>query len=165
MRGGVGGALDVGQCGWSRQGKFHDEAARAKITPEMLSEHAFNIRFVIHDENAGTQFEPPAIFCDINVRGSVTINSVKIPGSVSTLIVPPCCFTTMSWLIDKPSPVPSPAGLVVKKGLNIFSFTSVAIPMPLSRMRISILLPKFFVVARSVGWNPSAVPRARLVAA
>ena len=30
----------------------------------------------------------------------------------------------MSWVIDRPSPVPSPAGLVVKNGLNIFSFTS-----------------------------------------
>ncbi len=27
------------------------------------------------------------------------------------------------WLIDRPSPVPSPEGLVVKNGLNIFSFT------------------------------------------
>src|SRR5436190_10693938 len=42
----------------------------------MLSEHAFNIRFVVHGEHAGTQFEPPAVFCDINVRGSVMINSV-----------------------------------------------------------------------------------------
>jgi len=28
----------------------------------------------------------------------------------------------MSWLIDRPSPVPSPEGLVVKNGLKIFSF-------------------------------------------
>ena len=30
----------------------------------------------------------------------------------------------MSWLIDRPSPVPSPAGFVVKNGLNIFALTS-----------------------------------------
>ena len=29
-------------------------------------------------------------------------------------------LTTMSWLNERPRPVPSPAGFVVKKGLNIF---------------------------------------------
>src|SRR6516164_11805384 len=48
-------------------------------------------------------------------RGSTTRNSVKAPGSVSTSMVPPCCLTMMSWLIESPSPVPSPAGFVVKK--------------------------------------------------
>jgi hypothetical protein len=33
--------------------------------------------------------------------------------------------------------IPSPAGLVVKKGLNIFSSTPTGMPAPLSRMRIS----------------------------
>jgi len=60
------------------------------------------------------------------VRGNTTLNSVKSPGSVSTSTLPPCCFTMMSWLIDRPSPVPSPEGLVVK---NIFSLTSDAGPV------------------------------------
>jgi len=42
------------------------------------------------------------------VRGNTILNSVKSPGSVSTSMLPPCCFTMMSWLIDRPSPVPSP---------------------------------------------------------
>jgi hypothetical protein len=40
------------------------------------------------------------------------------------LMLPACCFTMMSWLIDRPCPVPSPEGFVVKKGLNIFFLTS-----------------------------------------
>src|SRR3982075_4148991 len=80
------------------------------------------------------------------VRGNTILNSVNIPGSVSTSMLPPCCFTMMSWLIDRPSPVPSPEGLVVKNGLNIFSFTSFG-PVPLSRIRISTLSPRFLVVA------------------
>src|ERR1700677_1603987 len=28
------------------------------------------------------------------------VNSVNCPGSVSTSILPPCCFTMMSWLIE-----------------------------------------------------------------
>jgi hypothetical protein len=58
------------------------------------------------------------------VRGKTIVNSVNTPGSVATSIVPRCCFTIMSWVIERPSPVPSPAGLVVKNGLNIFSLTS-----------------------------------------
>jgi hypothetical protein len=42
------------------------------------------------------------------VRGNTILNSVNNPGSVATSMLPPCCFTMMSWLIDKPSPVPSP---------------------------------------------------------
>jgi hypothetical protein len=59
--------------------------------------------------------------------------------------------------MESPSPVPSPAGLVVKNGLKIFSLTSREIPMPLSRMRISTASPRFRVVARSVG-SKSATP-------
>ena len=70
------------------------------------------------------------------------MNWVKAPGSVDTSIVPPCCLTTMSWLSERPSPVPSPAGLVVKNGLNIFAFTSSGMPVPLSRMAISTLCPE-----------------------
>ena len=70
------------------------------------------------------------------------------PGSVSTSIVPACCFTTMSWLSERPRPVPSPAGLVVKNGLNIFSFTSGGMPVPLSRILISTLSPRFLVDGR-----------------
>jgi hypothetical protein len=36
-------------------------------------------------------------------------------------------------------------GLVVKNGLNIFSFTPNGIPVPLSRIRISTRSPRFFV--------------------
>jgi hypothetical protein len=99
------------------------------------------------------------------VRGNTILNSVKIPGSVSTSMLPPCCLTTMSWLIDRPSPVPSPEGLVVKNGLNIFSLTSSGIPMPLSRIRISTLSPRFFVIAASVGSKPSPDSAFRFVAA
>ena len=82
------------------------------------------------------------------------MNSVKLPGSVADVDGAACCLTMMSWLIDRPSPVPSPAGLVVKKGLNIFSFTSGGMPVPLSRMRISTELPRSCVVASSVGSKP-----------
>ena len=47
--------------------------------------------------------------------------------------------------------MPSPAGLVVKNGLNIFALTSDGMPVPLSRILISTLSPRFLVAAASVG--------------
>ena len=89
------------------------------------------------------------------LRGRMTRISVNAPGCVSTSIAPACCLTTMSWLIDRPRPVPSPAGLVVKKGLNIFSRTSGGMPVPLSRMRISTRSPRLRVAATRAGSKPS----------
>src|SRR5262249_1522651 len=88
---------------------------------------------------------------DAATRGKVTLISVNSPGRVSTSIEPPCCFTTMSWLMERPRPVPSPAGFVVKEGLNIFSFTSAEMPVPLSRMLICTRSPRFLVKAARVG--------------
>ena len=47
--------------------------------------------------------------------------------------------------------MPSPAGLVVKNGLKIFSFTSGGMPVPLSRILISTLSPRLLVVAGRIG--------------
>ena len=84
-------------------------------------------------------------------RGTTSLNSVKAPSSVATSSVPPCCLTTMSWLRDRPRPVPSPAGLVVKNGLNIFASASSGMPVPLSRMAISTRSSWPRVEAISVG--------------
>src|SRR5262249_2001175 len=81
---------------------------------------------------------------NVALRGRIILISVYSPGCVSTSIDPECCFTMMSWVMDRPRPVPSPAGLVVKKGLNIFSLTSGGMPGPLSRILISTLSSRFF---------------------
>src|SRR4030081_818839 len=161
----IGNVCGAGQRRRRRRGELHREAPGAQIAPELLTEQGLDIGLVIDDEYVNAQCVPPVFVCATAVRGSVIMNSVNAPGSVLTSILPPCCFTTMSWLIDRPSPVPSPAGLVVKKGLNIFSFTANGIPVPLSRIRISTLLPRFFVVALSVGSKPSSPASLRLVAA
>jgi len=46
-------------------------------------------------------------------------------------------------------------GLGRENGLNIFSSTSSGIPVPLSRIRISTVLPRFFVAAISTGSKAS----------
>ena len=64
----------------------------------------------------------PALPPPVNIRrGKVTTNSVNSSTSLSTEIVPACAFVTMSWVIDRPRPVPSPVGLVVKNGWNSLS--------------------------------------------
>jgi hypothetical protein len=47
----------------------------------------------------------------------------KLAGARLDLSRPAVLLTIMSWLMESPSPVPSPAGFVVKNGSNIFSFT------------------------------------------
>src|SRR5262249_40749205 len=94
---------------------------------------------------------PRGIQRNTAVRGRIILISVNWPGCVSTSIEPPCCLTIMSWLMERPRPVPSPAGFVVKNGLNIFSFTSGGIPVPLSRIVISTRSPRLLVAAARIG--------------
>src|SRR3984957_3038316 len=56
-------------------------------------------------------------------RGNTILNSVKTPGSIATSIVPPCCFTIMSWLIDRPSPVSA-----LSFQLNAYAFSAIQQP-------------------------------------
>ena len=136
------------QRGRRRLGKFHGKPAGAQVAPELLAKQHFNIGLVIDHENEKTHARPPVFSSAAALRGRTILNSVNLPGSVSTAIVPECCFTMMSWLMERPSPVPSPAGLVVKNGLNIFSFTSGGMPVPLSRILISTRSPRFLVDCR-----------------
>src|SRR5437660_10178547 len=91
--------------------------------------------FVADSENTGAGPFLHATACWR--RGSRTVNSVKSPTSLSTVIVPPCCWVMISELIDRPSPVPSPVGLVVKKGWRSFSQSARERPTPLYRSHIS----------------------------
>ena len=54
------------------------------------------------------------------------------PGAVSTPIRPPCAVT-MPWQIERPMPVPTPCGLVVKKGSKIRRLTSGGMPRAVVR--------------------------------
>src|SRR5262245_40786586 len=114
---------------------------------ELLAKQHLNVRLIIDHQNEEVHVDASCLPMAAALRGRVMRNAVYSPGVVSTSIDPPCCLTIMSWLIDRPSPVPSPAGLVVKNGLNIFSFTSGGIPVPLSRIVISTQSPRFFVLA------------------
>src|SRR4029077_5652570 len=134
--------------------------------PELLPEQRLDVGLVVYHKNQNAHVLPRSPPDKLLFLGRTIVNSANCPGSVATSIVPPCCFTMMSCVIESPRPVPSPAGLVVKNGLNIFSFPSSGMPLPLSRMRISTVVPRFFVVARRVGSKPgSLLSNLRLVAA
>src|SRR5262249_55635848 len=102
-----------------------------KPLPKKLS----YIEFVIHHQDADTHDAASAAVR--RVRGRRIVNSVNSPSRLSTAIVPPCCWVTMSQLIERPRPVPSPVGLVVKNGWNSWSRISGGMPVPLSRTRTS----------------------------
>src|SRR4030067_932816 len=70
--------------------------------------------------------------------GNSMMNIVPRPVSLSTRISPLCCLM-IPYVTERPSPVPFPAGLVVKKGSKSFFWISAGIPGPVSLTRISIL--------------------------
>src|SRR5258705_9862419 len=129
---------------------IHREAAGAEVAPKLLAKQILDIGFVINDKNKEAHLSAPGLL-GAAIRGRIILNSVNSPGRVSTSIDPACCLTIMSWLRERPRPVPSPGGLVVKNGLNILSFTSGGLPLPLSRMLISTQSPKSLVAAARVG--------------
>ena len=51
--------------------------------------------------------------------------------------------------------MPFPVGLVVKKGLKMRSLTSTAMPVPLSRIRISTWSPRSLVLTTTSGLYPA----------
>ena len=63
--------------------------------------------------------------------GSCTVKVEPRPSSVESMMRPPCS-RTMPWLIERPSPVPSPSGLVVKKGSNTWAASASDMPGPSS---------------------------------
>ena len=78
---------------WS---KFHREAARANIPPELLTKQHLNVRLVIYHKNKEVHARSPGLAMVAALRGRMILISVNSPGCVSTSIDPPCCLTTMS---------------------------------------------------------------------
>ena len=73
----------------------HPDASGAHtgdLSAEMLAKQVSDISFVIHDQNAETHAAAPVL----TLRGSRIVNSVNSPTRLSTSIVPPCCWVTMS---------------------------------------------------------------------
>src|SRR6185312_3495375 len=68
-------------------------------------------------------------------RGRQTRKVLPLPGSLSTVILPPWPLTILETMA---SPRPTPVCLVVKNGLNIVSILSPAMPEPQSIMSISM---------------------------
>jgi hypothetical protein len=57
----------------------------------------------------------------------------SLPSPVRLTSIRPPWATTMPWTIDKPTPVPSPTGLVVKKGSKMRACVASSMPPPASR--------------------------------
>ena len=70
--------------------------------------------------------------CEGACRGSRTANVLPRPApGLEAEIVPPC-WLMIRWLIERPRPVPCPAGLSVKNGSNRLSIVSGVMPHPSS---------------------------------
>jgi len=114
------------QRGWSRQyggHKFHMKRPD-EDQPGIAAETCFRHRRFGHrrrEYGCSNVVPQPPLVRQLFAAGLSKFGR-KTPGSISKSIVPQsCCFTTMSWLIERPSPVPRRRLVVTKKGLNIFS--------------------------------------------
>src|SRR5579863_301376 len=67
------------------------------------------------------------------VTGSSTMNLAPALGWLSNITSPPCCFT-IPYTIESPNPVPTPEGLVVKKGSKMRHAISSGMPGPSSEI-------------------------------
>src|SRR4030095_4566454 len=117
-------------------GEMQHIEALANLAAKALAEQVGDVGLVIDHQDADAHAGLLSAAADGPRRGTLIVNSVNCPGALSTTMVPPCCWVTMSWLIDRPSPVPSPVGLVVKKGWNSRCRCCGGMPTPVSRMGI-----------------------------
>src|SRR5215472_14106974 len=82
-----GSAPAVANAAHTSHGGSHGENHRRK----KLS----HVGFAVHDQDADTHDAASSVVV-WRVRGSRTANSVNSPTRLSTVIVPPCCWVTMS---------------------------------------------------------------------
>src|ERR1019366_6468957 len=93
------------------------------------SECAFSCAAFLHSVGSGE---------GAGSMGSETQKMLPLPGSLSTAILPPCSSTILAT-IARPSP--TPAGLVVKKGLKMSFICAAPMPTPRSITAISAVRP------------------------
>src|SRR5579885_624959 len=89
--------------------------------------------FSLHPHHQSPKYAYPFSFLPSLLLsiGNKILNLVPTPGSLSQLISPPCSLMMLRHT-ERPSPVPSPTGFVVKNGSKIFSIFSGEIPQPVS---------------------------------
>ena len=92
---------------------------------ELQLDHAAQLFFVFDHQDALFHAEPASFGGRRAPSGSSTRNTLPLPGSLSTVILPPCSSTILETMA---SPSPTPSGLVVKNGLKMVSRCSGSMP-------------------------------------
>ena len=110
----------------------------AEVAPELLAKQHLDIGLIVNHKNKQVSPRPPLI-CSVAaaLRGRTILKFGELAGLRIDLDRPAMLLDDDVVTDGQAKPVPSPAGLVVKNGLNIFSFTSGGMPVPLSRILIS----------------------------
>src|SRR5688572_13011773 len=111
----------------------------AERAPQLVLERGQHDQLVVHAQQHALVLRmrfhrsPPAI-------GNTTVKVLPLPTSLSTRIRPRCLSTILRTM-SRPRPVPSPAGLVVKKASKMRSRTSSGMPQPVSATDTSTSSP------------------------
>src|SRR5215831_13532806 len=78
-----------------RRGIMQDIRALTDLATKPLPKELGHVGLVVDDQDAKTHKVVPAVVVYWE-RGKRTVNSVNSPSRLSTSIVPPCCWVTMS---------------------------------------------------------------------
>ena len=89
------------------------------------------MRIVFGGIDAGSTSPVSTVPADSSVGDNSMTNVAPPLEGLFSVKVPPCCSMRFRHN-ESPSPVPSPAGFVVKNGSNTFPWMSAGIPGPLS---------------------------------
>ena len=85
----------------------------------------------------------------LSAKGNVKVIVVPLPRSLSATILPPMLSTIIKQT-ERPSPVPLPGSLVVKKGSKMLPKLTASIPNPLS---VTSILSHFSADSAVVSWG------------
>ena len=94
-------------------------------------------------------------------RGKYSSNLLPMPGSLRTTIAPSCACM-MLCATDSPSPVPLPAGLVVKKGSKIRRSVAASMPQPASLTTMRAYRPGRRLIPARARASSSVMPSTRI---
>src|ERR1039458_3452940 len=129
------GAIDNLQGLFGGTGVIHLKARGGQLQPD----DAPQLLFVFDNQDAFFHAGfAPAVWRALGSTGRSTRKTLPLPGSLSTVILPPCSSTILETMAN---PNPTPCGLVVKNGLKMESRCFASIPAPRSITAISTIPP------------------------
>ena len=124
---------------------------KAEVAPKLLAKQIFDIRFIVDHENERVHARSPDLTIDVPARGSIDPEFGELAGPCIDLYRPAMLLDDDVVTNGQAKSGPFTGRLCRKERVEQLLFHLGGIPVPLSRILISTLSPRFLVAAASVG--------------